>query len=214
MLKAETTLRIQKTGLMAVVRVETIERGIEVAQGCLDGGVDVMEISYTNNNAGDVIKAIKEKFGDQILVGAGTVLEPVTARLAIMDGAQFIIAPTFDAGVAEMCNLYQIPYAPGCTSYSEMMEALRAGAAFIKAFPISNYYGPSLAKVVKVPVPNTPVLASGGANFDNLHEWFENGVDAVGIGGLLTKGSSADIAANAKKLKAIADEVRAKKERA
>lgn len=208
MLKAETTLRIHETGLMAVVRVETIERGIEIAQGCLDGGVDVMEISYTNNNAGDVIKAIKAKFDDQILVGAGTVLEETTARLAIMDGAQFIIAPTFDQGVAEICNLYQIPYAPGCTTYSEMMDALKAGAAYIKAFPISNYYGPSLAKVVKVPVPQTPILASGGANFDNLHEWFENGVDCVGLGGLLTKGTSEEIAVNAKKLRQIVLEVR------
>lgn len=208
MLKAETTLRIHETGLMAVVRVETIERGIEIAQGCLDGGVDVMEISYTNNNAGDVIKAIKEKFGDQILVGAGTVLEATTARLAIMDGAQFIIAPTFDQGVAEVCNLYQVPYAPGCTTYSEMMDALKAGASYIKAFPISNYYGPSLAKVVKVPVPQTPILASGGANFDNLHEWFENGVDCVGLGGLLTKGTSEEIAANARKLREIVVSVR------
>ncbi|MBU5362580.1 ketohydroxyglutarate aldolase [Enterococcus raffinosus] len=210
MLKAENTMRIFNTGIMAVVRVETIERGIEVAQGCLDGGVDVMEISYTNNNAGEVIRAIKEKFGDKILIGAGTVLESTTARLAIMDGAEFVIAPTYDQGVQELCNLYQIPYAPGCTSYTEMMEALKNGASFIKAFPISNYYGPSLAKVVKVPVPHTPILASGGATLENLHEWFENGVDCIGIGGLLTKGTSEEIAQNAQKLTAIANEVRGK----
>ena len=85
---AETICRIKKTGLMGIVRVETIERGIEIAQGCIDGGVDVLEISYTNNNAGEVIRALKEKFGDQLLVGAGTVLDPTTARLAIMDGGR------------------------------------------------------------------------------------------------------------------------------
>lgn len=154
MVKSETALRISKTGIMAIVRVETIERGIEIAQGCLDGGVDVLEISYTNNNAGDVIKAIKQKFGSKILVGAGTVLDPVTARLSILDGAQFVIAPTYDQGVQEICNLYQVPYAPGCTSYSEMMDALKAGASFIKAFPISNYYGPDLAKVNQGPCPS------------------------------------------------------------
>lgn len=210
MLKAETTLRIYETGLMAVVRVETVERGIEVAKGCLAGGIDVMEISYTNNNAGEVIRGIKAEFGSQMLVGAGTVLEGTTARLAIMDGAEFIIAPTYDQDVQEICNLYQIPYAPGCTSYSEMMEALKNGAAFIKAFPISNYYGPSMAKVIKVPVPNTPVLASGGANLDNLHVWFENGVDCVGLGGLLTTGSADEIAENARKLRSIVQEVRSK----
>ena len=124
---AETICRIKKTGLMGIVRVDTIERGIEIAQGCIDGGVDVLEISYTNNNAGEVIRALKEKFADQLLVGAGTVLDPTTARLAIMDGAEFIIAPTFNKEVQEMANLYQIPYAPGCTSYTEMIEALKAG---------------------------------------------------------------------------------------
>lgn len=210
MIKAENTMRIFNTGIMAVIRVETIERGIDVAKGCLDGGVDVMEISYTNNNAGEVIRAIKATFGDQILIGAGTVLESTTARLAIMDGAEFVIAPTYDQDVQELCNLYQIPYAPGCTSYTEMMEALKNGASFIKAFPISNYYGPSLAKVIKVPVPHTPILASGGATLENLHEWFENGVDCIGIGGLLTKGTSEEIAQNAQKLIAIVSEVRGK----
>ena len=94
-----------------------------------------------------------------------------------MNGAQFIIAPCYDEGVQEMCNLYQIPYAPGCTSYTEMLTALKAGASFIKAFPISNYYGPDLAKVIKVPCPQVPIMASGGANFDNLATWFKNGVE-------------------------------------
>lgn len=207
-MKADTICRIRDTGIMAVVRVETVERGIEIAQGCCDGGVDVLEISYTNSNAGDVIKALRAKFGDRMLIGAGTVLEATTARLAIMNGAQFMVAPNFDQGVQEMANLYQIPYAPGCTTYTEMLNALKAGAAFIKAFPISNYYGPTLAKVFKVPCPQIPLLASGGATFDNLADWYKNGIDCVGIGGLLTKGSAADIAANARRLRAIADEVR------
>ena len=208
MRKLTTLSRLYQEKLMAIIRVETIERAQEIVDGCLEGKISCLEISYTNNNAGEVIRALKEKFGDQLLVGAGTVLDPTTARLAIMDGAEFIIAPTFNKEVQEMANLYQIPYAPGCTSYTEMIEALKAGASFIKAFPISNYYGPDLAKVFKVPCPQIPILASGGANFDNLHTWFENGVDSVGLGGLLTKGSSADIAENARKLRAIVEESR------
>ena len=206
--KEEVILKLREIGLLAVVRVETIERGIEIAKGCLDGGVAALEISYTNSNAGTVIAALKEKFKDQLIVGAGTVLDGVTARMAIMSGAQFIIAPTYDQSVQEMCNLYQIPYAPGCTSYTEMMTALKAGASFIKAFPISNYYGPDLAKVFKVPCPNLPVMASGGANFGNLALWFENGVDCVGVGGLLTKGTSQEIAENARRLCKIVSETR------
>lgn len=208
MCKAATILRLKETGLMAIVRVETIERGIEIAQGCIDGGVDVIEISYTNANAGDVIKALKEKFKDRLCVGAGTVLDPTTARLAIMNGAEFIIAPNFNQEVQEMANIYQIPYAPGCTSYTEMIDALKAGASFVKAFPISNYYGPELAKVFKVPCPQIPILSSGGANFDNIASWVKNGVDSIGIGSLLTKGSSSDIAANAKKLRELVVEAR------
>ena len=207
----ETTLRIKKTGIFAVVRVETIERGLEIAKGCHDGGVDVMEISYTNANAGDVIKAIKEKYGDEMCIGAGTVLDPATARMAIMNGAEFMVAPNFDAQVQEICNLYQVPYGPGCTTYSEALTALKAGASFIKAFSISNYYGPSLAKVFKVPCPQLPILASGGVNPENVKEWVANGAEALGVGGLLSKGTSEDIAANAKKLRDAFEQAKAGK---
>lgn len=206
--KAETVVRMKQTGIMAVVRVETIERGLEIAQGCVDGGVDVLEISYTNANAGEVIHAIKEKFGNQICVGAGTVLDATTARLAIMNGAEFFVAPNFDAGVQEMANLYQVPYGPGCTTYTEMLNALKAGASYIKAFPISNYYGPNLAKVFKVPCPQLPIMASGGVSVANVGEWVKNGADVLGVGGLLTKGSAADIAENAKALRAALVEAR------
>jgi len=192
--------RIIDTVVFAVVRVDTIERGFEIADGCLAGGVDVMEISYTNNNAGDVIQSLKEKYGDSLIVGAGTVLDTETARHAILHGAEFVFAPTFSVDVAKLCNRYQIPYMPGCTSYTEMVTALESGAALIKAFPISNYYGPSLGNVMKTPLPQMPLLCSGGVTIDNIHEWLENGIEAVGVGSLLTKGTPEEIATNAKKL--------------
>ncbi|MCB6759139.1 ketohydroxyglutarate aldolase, partial [Phocaeicola vulgatus] len=91
------------------------------------------------NNAGEVISALKKKYMEDLVVGAGSVVVGRSAGLAFMCGAEFIIAPCYDDGVAQICNLYQIPYAPGCTSYTEMLTALKAGASFIKAFPISNY---------------------------------------------------------------------------
>ena len=199
--RAETVCRMKKTGIMAVVRVDTIERGLEIAKGCYEGGVDVIEISYTNPIAGDVIAAIKKEYGDKMCIGAGTVLDATTARLAIMSGAEFFVAPNFDPDVQEMCDLYQIPYGPGCTTYSESLNALKAGASFIKAFPISNYYGPSLAKVFKVPCPQVPILASGGVNVENVGEWVKNGAEVLGVGGLLSKGSWEEIASNAKQLR-------------
>ena len=116
MQKIEITHKIAECGAMAIVRVETIERGIEIAQGCLDGGINVLEISYTLPNAGEVIAALRHHFKDELIVGAGTVLDSETARMAILNGAQFVIAPNLSKEVATLCNRYQIPYAPGCTS--------------------------------------------------------------------------------------------------
>lgn len=210
MKKINTITRILETGLMAIVRVETPERAFEIANGCLAGGIDILEISYTNHNAGEIIAILKEKYGDSLLVGAGTVLDAETARLAILNNADFIIAPTFKESVARLTNRYQIPYAPGCTSFSEAVEALEAGVSFIKAFPISNFYGPQLASVFTTPMPDMPLMASGGANLENIQEWFQNGVCCVGLGGLLTKGSEEEISKNAKQLKQKMLEVRGK----
>lgn len=209
MKKMNVTRQMYESGALAIVRAETVERACEIAEGCIKGNVPVMEMSYTLNNAGDVIQALRNRYGERLLVGAGTVLDAETARHAILHGAQFIIAPNLDKGVAEMCNRYQIPYAPGCTSLSECVQGLSLGAAFIKAFPISDFYGPKLVKVFKTPIPDMPILASGGINLDNLGEWLKAGVDICGFGGLLTKGSSEDIAANAGKIHAIIAEYRA-----
>lgn len=203
MQKMEITKKMYEVGALAIVRAETLERACEIADGCIEGGVPVMEMSFTLNNAGEIISGLKKKYGDQLCVGAGTVLDSETARHAVLCGAEFIIAPNYDEGVAKICNRYQIPYAPGCTSITEAVDALSVGAAFIKAFPISDFYGPKLVKVFKTPIPAMPILASGGITLDNLDVWLDNGVDVCGFGGLLTKGTSADIAANAKKIHEI-----------
>jgi len=190
--------RIYHTGVMAVCRIDTLERCLEIAEGCLMGGCDCMEISYTIPEAGEFIRGVNEKFGDKMLVGAGTVLDGATARNAILNGAKFIIAPCFSEEVAIMCNRYQIPYAPGCTSYTEMMKALEYGATFIKAFPIGGYYGASLVKEFKTPHPCIPILSSGGVKKDNVDEWIANGLDVIATGSYLTKGTKEEIAENAR----------------
>ncbi len=209
MQKAAITQALYDTCAFAVVRVPTAERGIEIAEGLVRGGVHAMEISYTLPNAGEVISAIKAKFGDEMIVGAGTVMDAATARMAIIAGAQFIVANCYSEGVSEICNLYQIPYAPGCTTMTEANHALSTGAAFIKCFPISNVYGPSLIGLFKTPTPWMPLMASGGINLENLHEWIEGGIDCAGMGGLLTKGSADEIAANAAAVRKIIDDCRA-----
>lgn len=199
--KLTTLNRIHEEKIMAVVRVETFERGSEIVEGCLAGGVSILEISYTNANAGEIIQQLNQAYGDKVLLGAGTVLDAPTARDTILRGAKFVIAPTFSVEVARLCNRYQIPYMPGCTTMTELVEALEAGVDMIKAFPISNYYGPSLVKTIKTPLPYVSILSSGGVTLENVDEWVENGVDCMGVGSLLTKGSKETIAANAKALR-------------
>ncbi|MCI2159506.1 MAG: ketohydroxyglutarate aldolase [Olsenella sp.] len=209
MQKAEVTERLAEVGAFAVVRVETVERGLEIADGLLRGGVPAMEISYTLPNAGEVISGIQDRFGDDMLVGAGTVMEAATARLAIMAGSEFVVSNMESEEVARVCNLYQVPYAPGCTTVTEAVKGLEMGAAFIKCFPISNTYGVQLVKLFKTPTPWMPLMASGGINLENLSEWVRAGVDTCGMGSLLTKGSAGEIAANAAEVRRIVDETRA-----
>src|SRR5690625_5139716 len=208
MKKATITKKINDIGAFAVVRVDEYERAMEITQACINGGIPAMELSYTSNNAGGFIKRLREDFGDDLCLGAGTVLDSETARDAILNGAEFIIAPTFSKEVAKMCNRYQIPYAPGCTSYCEAVEALEYGAAFIKAFPISDFYGSKLVSVFKTPFPDMPILASGGISLENIGQWIENGVDVCGMGSLLTRDSKPQIEQNAKELRTVIDEAR------
>lgn len=201
MQKVTTLSRIYQEKLMAIIRVETIERAQEIVDGCLEGEISCLEISYTNKNAGDIIEQLKEIYQDKIIVGAGTVLDSETARHALLKGAEFIIAPNFNLEVAKLCNRYQIPYMPGCTSMTEVVEALEAGADMIKAFPTSSFIGPKVVSTIKTPMPQVPVLSSGGVTVENITDWIEAGVDCMGIGTLLSKGTKAEIAINAQSLR-------------
>lgn len=143
-------------------------------------------------------------------MGAGTVLDSETARSAILSKAEFIIAPTMNKEVALLANRYQVPYMPGCVSMTEMIEALAYGASFVKIFPVAEYFGPSFIKTIKTPTPFVPLLSSGGVKLDNAKEWLETGVEILGVGSLLTKGTYDEIVNNAKKLTKVRDEVRSK----
>lgn len=204
--KAELTQKIIEYNAMSVVR-DTPERTLEIAKACWDGGVKMIEVSFTVNTALDSIKMIHDELPD-MLVAAGTVLDPVTARLAILGGVDMILSPEFNLDVAKMCNLYQIPYGPGCNSVSEMTEALTYGASFIKVFPGSSQEGPSLFKTVGTPIPNMPLLASGGINLDNLVDFLQAGSVVNCFGSLLAKGDKETITNNAKQVMKIISDFR------
>jgi len=140
---------------------------------------------------------LTKEFGDTLLVGAGTVLDSITARIAILAGAKYIVSPAFDLETAKLCNRYQVPYMPGCMTVTEMLKAMEAGADVIKVFP-GSAFGPDFIKAVKGPLPQATLMPTGGVDINNVDKWIKNGCIAVGVGGNLTKGSSDDMTKAAK----------------
>jgi 2-dehydro-3-deoxyphosphogluconate aldolase/(4S)-4-hydroxy-2-oxoglutarate aldolase len=192
MRKYDVLSRIEKTGIVAVVRAENSEKARQIALACMDGGIDAIEITFTVPGAHKVIESLTAEFGDSLLVGAGTVLDSETARIAILAGAKYIVSPGFDADTARLCNRYQIPYMAGCMTITEMIRAMEAGVDLIKVFP-GSAFGPSFVKAVLGPLPQAVLMPTGGVSLDNVDEWIKNGCIAVGVGGNLTKGTSQEI---------------------
>lgn len=189
--------RIEKVGVVAVVRAETSEKAKKIALACMEGGIDSIEITFTVPRAHKVIEDLSVEFGDKLLVGAGTVLDSETARIAILAGANYIVSPAFNLDTAKLCNRYQIPYMPGCMTIKEMITAMEAGADVLKVFP-GSVFGPDFIKAVKGPLPQAVMMPTGGVSIDNVDIWIKNGCIAVGVGGNLTTGSSEDITKAAK----------------
>ncbi|MGN9164369.1 bifunctional 2-keto-4-hydroxyglutarate aldolase/2-keto-3-deoxy-6-phosphogluconate aldolase [Tissierellaceae bacterium HCP3S3_D8] len=192
MKKHEILQRIEKVGIVAVVRAENTEKAKKIALACMAGGIDSIEITFTVPGAQKVIEDLTREFGNRLLVGAGTVLDSETARTAILAGAKYIVSPAFNLETAKLCNRYQIPYMPGCMTITEMITAMEAGADIIKIFP-GSAFGPNIIKAIKGPLPQAVLMPTGGVSLDNVDQWIENGCIAVGVGGNLTKGSSEDM---------------------
>lgn len=197
MRKHEVLKRIEDVGIVAVVRAENSEKAKTIALACMEGGIDSIEITFTVPGADEVIKDLTKEFGNKLLVGAGTVLDSETARIAILAGAKYIVSPAFDLDTAKLCNRYQVPYMPGCMTVTEIITAMEAGADVIKVFP-GSAFGPSFIKAVKGPLPQAVLMPTGGVSIDNVDQWIKNGCIAVGVGGNLTKGSSEDMTKAAK----------------
>lgn len=188
MQKYEVIKRIEATGIVAVVRAENTETAMKIADACIRGGVDSIEITFTVPGAQKVIEELNKNFGDKLLVGAGTVLDSETARIALLAGAKYIVSPSFDLETAKLCNRYAIPYMPGCMSIAEIIKAMEAGADIIKLFP-GSAFGPSMVKAIKGPLPQANIMPTGGVSLENVDQWIKNGCIAVGAGSSLTKGA-------------------------
>lgn len=164
-----------------VLRTDTKEEGVNVANAAINGGCNVIEVTFTIPNADSVIKELSIDKKEDIIIGAGTVLDSETARIAILAGAEFIVSPSFNKDTATICNRYGVPYIPGCFTVREVVEAREAGADIVKLFP-GSAFKPSIIKDIKAPIKGVGVMVSGGVSFDNMGEWFKNGCDVVSIG--------------------------------
>lgn len=203
MQRADLLEKLIKSGVVSVVRAESAEDAVKIVEAVVDGGIKSIELTYSVPRANDVIADLVATYaGTDVMIGAGTVLEATSARLAIIAGAQFIVSPTFNKEVAKICNLYQIPYIPGVMTPLEAQTAMEYGSELIKLFP-GDITGPAMIKDLKGPFPYINVMPSGGVNESNVAEWFKVGATAVSAGGGVTApaltGDYAGVKVNAEK---------------
>ncbi|AQW20937.1 bifunctional 2-keto-4-hydroxyglutarate aldolase/2-keto-3-deoxy-6-phosphogluconate aldolase [Lentilactobacillus curieae] len=181
--KSEILTNIQNNPVVSVIRGESAQESYNTAEACINGGVKVIELAFTAPHADETIASLSEKYTDtDIEIGAGTVLEAETARIAIISGATFIVSPSFSEEVAKICNLYTVPYIPGCLTPSDVQSALTYGSEIIKLFP-GSVVGPQMISELHGPFPQVKVMVTGGVSLDSLQSWFDAGANIVGVGG-------------------------------
>lgn len=190
MMKHEVLGRICDSGLIAVIRAQNPDEAIRIAEACRSGGAAAIEITYTVPNATEVISQLSQRREfSECVVGAGTVLDSVTARLAILAGAKFIVAPALNDETAKLCNRYQISYMPGAGTVQEVIEGMECGAEIIKVFP-GETLGPAFVKAVRAALPQAAMIPTGGVTIDNVKDWISAGCVAVGVGSNLTRSAA------------------------
>jgi 2-dehydro-3-deoxyphosphogluconate aldolase/(4S)-4-hydroxy-2-oxoglutarate aldolase len=182
--KTKKLTLIRESGVIAIMRAQSSGQLIAAADAIKAGGVRAIEVTMTTPGALDVIAQASEKYGEEVLFGAGSVLDAETARSAILAGAGFVVAPTLNLGVVALCNRYSIPVVPGCYTPTEMLTAWEAGADMVKLFPAS-VGGPALVKAIRAPLPQLEIVPVGGVNLDTAVAFIENGAAALGVGSSL-----------------------------
>ena len=181
--------KIQDSGILAVVRAETTDEAQRIAEACLEGGVSAIELTFTVPHADKVIEFLANKYSpEEMILGAGTVMDSQTARMAMLCGAQYIVSPYFDIETVKLCNRYRMAVMPGVMSVREAVMAMEAGADILKIFP-ADLFGPKIIKDIKGPLPYAKMMPTGGVTADNAGEWIKAGAVALGAGGSLTAGA-------------------------
>ncbi|PKM49647.1 MAG: bifunctional 2-keto-4-hydroxyglutarate aldolase/2-keto-3-deoxy-6-phosphogluconate aldolase [Firmicutes bacterium HGW-Firmicutes-7] len=189
MKKYEIVNEIVESGVVAVIRAESKEQGKKIIEAVKAGGIKALEITLTVPGAVDIIRELVEEYKDEeVIIGAGTVLDPESARACILAGAKYIVSPYFDPETVKICNRYAVPVMPGVMTPREAVMALEAGVDILKVFP-AEAFGPSIIGAFKGPLPQGNYMPTGGVDLDNVKDWIAKGAVAVGVGSVLTKGA-------------------------
>ena len=179
--RAEVVGAIEANGVVAVIRLQDPERLRAVVEALAEGGVRALEVTMTVPRAIEMIAQLAPSLPEGFLLGAGTVLDPETARLAILAGAQFVVGPVFNPDVITLCHRYDVAAMPGCFTPTEILGAWQAGADVVKVFP-ATALGPGFLKDVRGPLPQVKLMPTGGVTLDNAGDWLKAGAIAVGVG--------------------------------
>jgi 2-dehydro-3-deoxyphosphogluconate aldolase / (4S)-4-hydroxy-2-oxoglutarate aldolase len=208
--KADKLDLIRRTGVIAIMRAESSDQLIAAADAIKAGGVQVIEVTMTTPGALTVIEEAKQRYGESVLFGAGSVLDNETARAAILAGADFVVAPTLKVAMVELCNRYSVPVVPGIFTPTEALTAWEAGADMVKLFPAS-VGGPRLVKAILAPLPQLEIVPVGGVGMETAADFIRSGAAALGVGSALVNRAvleAGDMDALTRRATALIDEVR------
>jgi 2-dehydro-3-deoxyphosphogluconate aldolase/(4S)-4-hydroxy-2-oxoglutarate aldolase len=203
--KAKSLALIREVGLVPIVRAPSPEDALRAAEAIIAGDIGLAEITMTVPNALRVMEKVVEKFGDRVLLGAGTILDPESCRAALLAGAEFIVTPALNLQVIEVARRYSKPCIPGALTPTEIVAAWQAGADMVKVFPCGPVGGPKYIKALKGPFPQIEFVPTGGVNLETTPEFIKAGAAAVAVGGelvdlkALRAGKLEVISANARK---------------
>jgi 2-dehydro-3-deoxyphosphogluconate aldolase/(4S)-4-hydroxy-2-oxoglutarate aldolase len=186
MTRDRTLARILESGIVAVVRFESSEPLVKVASALVQGGVTAIEVTFTVPGAIDVIRQVRQELGDSITLGAGTVLDPETARAAILAGAEYIVAPTLNHEVIRLCRRYDKAVMPGALTPTEVLSAWEAGADVVKVFP-AEVGGPAYLKALRGPLPQIRLMPTGGVDLSTAENFLNAGACCLGVGSALVE---------------------------
>ena len=180
---SEIVRRIKEIAVVPIVRTPDLKSALAGVEAVLAGGIDCVEITMTVPNALKAIESVADRYGDKVLLGAGTVLDPETARACMLAGAQFIVSPALNVATIELCRRYDVAVFPGGLTPTEVITAWQAGADAVKVFPCSAVGGAKYLKALKAPLPQVELIPTGGVSLATAAEFLEAGAIALGVGG-------------------------------